>query len=80
MKYLETEEAERDQLISERVVPANCLSIMVTAEFLQLRKVAHHVTHKSFYKDFVVVINNCKLNLTTLNPRLMHDIAKGVNF
>jgi hypothetical protein len=34
VRYLETEEKERDQLISEKVAPNNCLSIMVTAEFL----------------------------------------------
>ena len=34
VRYLETEEKERDQLISEKVALNNCLSIMVTAEFL----------------------------------------------
>ena len=67
-------------MIADRVVVSNCLSIMVTAEFLQLRKVAQHVTSVSFYPHFVEIINACKLNLTTLNPKLMQDIAKGVNF
>lgn len=80
VKYLETPEVDRTFLIQTKVTPANCLSIMVTAEFLQLRKVAQHVTKLCFYRSFVEIINGCKLNLTTLNPRLMQDISKGVTY
>ena len=80
VRYLETPEVERTKLIIDKVAPTNCLSIMVTAEFLQLRKVAQHVTKLAFYRSFVEIINACKLNLTTLNPRLMQDISKGVTY
>ena len=71
IEYLEAHESNHDWLISERVNAGNCLSVMVTAEFLQLRSIAHRVTKQTFIPNFEDIINTCKLNLPTLNPKLM---------
>lgn len=80
IEYLEAHESNRNWLISERVTPGNCLSVMVTSEFLQLREIAHRVTKQSFIPNFEEIINACKLNLTTLHPKLMQDIAAGITY
>lgn len=47
--YLEYPEDNRDYFISEKVTAKNCLSILVTCEFLQLPRVAAHVSKLSFF-------------------------------
>ena len=51
--YLEgkTDQAKAD-VIDERVTATNCLSFMVTCEFLQLRHLALHVMTKRFMPSF----------------------------
>ena len=63
-------------MIDERCTLTNCLSFMVTCEFLQLRHVAMHILEKRFLPSFVDIINNCKLNLNSLNQKLVSEMAK----
>lgn len=44
IEYLEAHDSNHEWLISERVRAGNCLSVMVTAEFLLLRDLAKRVT------------------------------------
>ena len=53
---------------------------MVTCEFLQLRHVTQHVSRERFTPNFIDIINNCKLNLNSLNPKILKDIADDVSF
>lgn len=82
IKYLE---AEHDadllkEVMEENVTLSNCLSLMVTCEFLQLRYVTQHISRKKFVPRFVDIINSCKLNLNSLNPKILKDIAQDVTF
>ena len=66
--------------MDENVTFTNCLSLMVTCEFLQLRHITQHVCRRKFTPHFVDIINNCKLNLNSLNPKILKDISNDITF
>ena len=57
--YLEAQEKPEPiyDFMSERVSNSNCLSLMVTCEFLQLRAITQHIIRFKFLPCFVDIIN-----------------------
>lgn len=54
---------------------ANCLNILVTADFLKLEAVYDAVWNFFFKLNFVEVVNSCSLNLSNICPKVVLDIA-----
>jgi hypothetical protein len=57
------------------VTLANCLNILVTADFLKLEAVYDAVWNFFFKLNFVEVVNSCSLNLSNICPKVVLDIA-----
>jgi len=57
----------------------NCLNILVTSYFLQLRWVYEKVWNYYFSRNYSEVINSCKISLSNINPIIVKDIAKRIS-
>lgn len=73
--YLESmHDAELLQKVMDgRVSDTNCLSLMVTCEFLQLHFIVKHIIEFVFAPNFTTIINNCKLNLNSLSINILKE-------
>ena len=60
-----TEYSPRERLLS-KLNNENCLNVLVTADFLKLQYVYDTIWYDYFAHNFVDVIDNCQLNLTSI--------------
>ena len=56
----------------------NILNILVTADFLKLENVYEMAWNDYFVPNFNTTIDQCKLDLTTISPRVTNDVADRI--
>ena len=54
------------------------MNILVTADFLKLENVYDHIWYDYFKENFVNVIDNCQLNLTSICAKVVNDVAEKI--
>ena len=57
----------------------NCLNILVTSYFLQLEWVYEKVWRYYFIKNFSIIINQCQISLSNINPVIIKHIAERIS-
>lgn len=62
-------------MVYEKVTLENCLNILVTAEFLKLSEVYEAVWKCYFKLNFILIINGCSLNLSSICSKVVKDTA-----
>jgi hypothetical protein len=63
----------------DEITNQNCLNVLVTSFFLQLTWVYEMVWDYYFVRNFSEVLNNCRISLSNINPKIVKDIGTKIS-
>ena len=78
IRFLEETDYEKRNTIAEEISHSNVLNIMVTADFLKLDHVYEMAWHDYFFPKFNSIIDECKLDLTSISTKVTQDVADRI--
>ena len=70
IRYLEETNLDKRSEIAQEINHSNVLNIMVTADFLKLDHIYEMVWSDYFWPKFNSIIDECKLDLTSISSKV----------
>ena len=78
IRFLEETNYDKKCAIEEEINHSNVLNIMVTADFLKLDNIYEMAWSDYFFPQFNSIIDECKLDLTSISSKVTQDVADRI--